>query len=252
VLAGTGRLDITRADLINKGVTAPGSPLGVFTIAGDYIPNDTTAVLDIALYEIEETESGTMIPTSDRLEVVRSSYNIVFSRPGGNSELAGSLNVETDRTFIPDVGSEFEIIRSERGISGGFSSYNGVVDHVNQLSYYPQLRDTSLFLVTFEGVPSLSSDIEASPSTVQAGGQQKITFTGSGFPPDVSVELNCLECSEPDLFASITGRIGSINPDTAEVWFDLTDGLISGTYEATFNDPRGGRLKQLSKSILAQ
>jgi len=67
-----------------------------------------------------------------------------------------------------------------------------------------------------------------------------ITFTGSGFPPDVTVELNCLECNEPELFATIAGRIGSISPDTAEVWFDMTDGFISGTYEAVFKDPRGG------------
>lgn len=235
-ITGTGRFDIAQAEFINKGVTRPGLPEGILSYVGDYEPNDTTAVLDVLLYL---TDDESPMPANSMLSVKETEYRIGFRRLGGAATLAGELAINTAPDFVPDAGTEFEIIRAERGISGGFSSFSGIVDVSNQRSYYPQIRDTSLILITSGEIPSLSGPVAAEPTSIQAGEQQMITFTGTGFPPDLSVELTCRECIQPEMFGTITGRVGSISPDTAVVWFDVSNPLITGTYDAVLTDPRG-------------
>ena len=240
-ITGNGIIDLARAESFLKGSITPGNPLGSLNFVGDYEPNDTTSALNISLFQ---TDSETPEPANTMLSIRETDYRVGFRTLGGSATLAGELFIETETDFIPDPGTEFEVIRATKGLSGGFSSYSGLVNVTNQRAFYPQLRDTSLILVTNEGVPSLSGEIMADPVSIQAGDEQMITFTGTGFPPDISVELNCIECFEPETFGTISGRVGSISTDTAEVWFDLSNALISGTYEAVLNDPRGGQASQ--------
>jgi hypothetical protein len=237
LISGTGNIDIARATVSLNGIITPGLPVGTLSYTGDFEPNDTTSVLNVYLYL---SEGDTPEPSSTLLSVMESDYSVNFNRVGGAATLAGDLNLSIDSNYIPDAGTEFEILRTEKGISGGFSSYKGLVDIANQRAYYPQIRDTSLILITTNEIPALTGTIAAEPAEIQAGEEQMIMFTGAGFPPDLSVQLTCLECNEPDLFSTITGRVGSISPDTARVWFDVSDPMISGTYQAVLTDPRGG------------
>ena len=233
-LRGPGGIDVARTDFINKGILDPGPSPSQFTYVGDYMPNDTTARLEIFIGETDDELQNS------KLLIKQAGYNIGFRRPGGNAVLGGELALLTNQNYIPEPGDEFEVIRADLQMSGGFSVLENFIDVTNDVTFYPQFSDTSLIITAFEGVPTISGELTAAPNELQAGSDGKIEMSGSGFSPDMTVELTCVSCNAPDEFGTLRGRVGSIAPDTAGVWFDISSALIFGNYNLTVSDPRGG------------
>jgi len=233
-LRGPGGIDVARTDFINNGILDPGPSPSQFTYVGDYMPNDTTARLEIFIGETDDELQ------SSKLLIKQAGYNIGFRRPGGNAVLGGELALLTNQNYIPEPGDEFEVIRADLQMSGGFSVLENFIDVTNDVTFYPQFSDTSLIITAFEGVPTISGELTAAPNELQAGSDGKIEMSGSGFSPDMTVELTCVSCNAPDEFGTLRGRVGSIAPDTAGVWFDISSALIFGNYNLTVSDPRGG------------
>lgn len=232
-----GTLHVLSAEFTHLGALESLSDTSQFEVLGDFSAVANTTELLIALSEAEENGQR---PNSQLY--VRELNPNSFIRQGGQAVLGGKLSLRHDESFTPQPGTEFEIIRTDRGISGVFIDMSTLVDEINQRTYYPQVHDNSLFLTTAEGVQVLDSDISVSPGEVPAAGIRSVTITGTGFSPDMTATLSCVNCESGDENeeSPIPGGFSSVTPEKAETWFDLTSVNQFGEYELLLKDPRGG------------
>lgn len=103
-LEGDGTIDVTGTLFTSEGVIVPGLPTGILTLAGDYVPTQTS-VLEI---ELGGRVDGT---DYDRLAVTV------------DVDLQGALNVKLVNGFVPQQGDRFVIMT--------FGGGGGIFDTVN-------------------------------------------------------------------------------------------------------------------------
>ena len=127
LIRGSGTI---QGDVISGGEVAPGLPLGVLTVSGDY-HQQSDARLRV---ELAGTTPGTEY---DRLVVT------------GVASLGGVLTIESAPGFLPPVGTTFEILSGTR--SGQFERVEGDL-LPNGNWYAPRYNPTSVELVVQRGL----------------------------------------------------------------------------------------------------
>lgn len=216
-LAGDGLLALTSSP--THGTIAPGD----LTWARAFSMDSSSARLDVA---IGGTAAGT---DYGRLRVLNT------------AQLQGTLRVNLTSGFVPQEGDAFSVLTAS-SITGLFDRLEGLTDSGGNLSLYPVISDTAVTLLARAGVPTASGTLALTPSSTVNGNLTTIVLTGTGFAPDATVRLQCTECSDPEQFGTIPGRIRQMTPTMTVVQFDLRDPFVAGLYDLVLEDPRGGRV----------
>jgi hypothetical protein len=215
-----GTIAMLDGSFVNNGVIAPGASPGLLNYVGT-LRSGSTSELQI---ELGGNEAGS---SYDRLAVE------------GSAQLGGRLRVRLIDGFRPSEGASFSVLTSTTGLQGGFSERIGLVDADAAIALFPSVHPNEVVL-TAGPLQTLAAEISMDPSELDAGARRAVTITGSGFAPDISVSLECVQCEDPVGFGTIPGEVGTMTAGQMEVWFDLSRGRISGDYRLIIRDPRGG------------
>ncbi len=157
--------------------------------------------------------------------------------------LDGKLLILLEDGYVPTPGSTFEIIAAD-SIYGGFRDLTELTVEAQNLSLYPSVQEDTLFVLTAAaGIPTVSGALAVQPTRFQAGEAVGLTLTGTGFAPDLSVNLVCAGCFDPAGAASVPARLVSISPGEVQVVVDFTGYDAVGDYEVVVTDPRGGEAR---------
>jgi len=228
-----GSFLVAASEFLNEGIVTPGASPGLLSYTGTY-RSARSAELQI---EIAGLEPGV---SHDQFRLTGSGY------------LDGALDIRLLDGYRPPDGAELMVVKTEKlaaaktedtaHLYGGFTELRGAVNPALGLALFPSITPEGLIL-TAGTLAELESEITVSPASIQAGALREVVVSGSGFSPDVTVSLSCIECEEPDLFGSIEGLVSSVTPSKMIVWFDLSQGNISGDYELLVTDPRGGEAR---------
>ena len=222
-IGGEGVLQFSRL-VRNDGAVAPGLSPGLLTWTGAFGMDSTSAALDV---EIGGAAAGTGY---DRLHAT------------GAARLDGVLRVRLTGGYKPAEGAAFHVLTAS-SIEGGFTATEGMVDAGAGIALYPAIGDTAVTLTARRGILTASGALEATPASTVNGTVVTVLLTGTGFAPDARVFLACDDCSDPDAFATVPGRVQAMTPATARVQFDLRDPFVAGLYRLVLEDPRGGRVE---------
>ncbi|MEM8602026.1 MAG: hypothetical protein AAGF99_19075, partial [Bacteroidota bacterium] len=223
-----GEIDAIGLALTNRAdfdVTGPEGDVGALTWTGDFVADDATDL------RLDVSGPG----ANDELFVVPNTRAQAF----GTAQLDGTLNLVLRDGYVPEVGTSFDLITAE-AITGGFTDLTALTVESAGLSLYPSITDEVFRVTAAEGIPTIAGSLEASPSQVRGGTRVPLTLTGTGFAPDLRVDLTCVECADPVTYGTLAGQLNTITPTSIGLGLDLTPGDIYGTYEIRVSDPRGG------------
>ena len=188
------------------------------------------------------TWTGAFAPTGDLLLDIGGAgaghdLLVVLGRDGVT--LGGTLTVNLTNGFAPAAGDTFAVVRAT-AFAGGLRDLTSLTAEAADVTLYPSLAGGAYVLTAAAGIPTLSGDLMATPTTATNGRPATVALAGEGFAPDLSVALECRGCATPEAFGTIPGRFVEMTPTAFAATFDLTSGDIFGPYEIVLRDPRGG------------
>ncbi len=227
-------------NVINSGILSPGSSPGTMTINGNYTQNsNSTLLIEIA---------------SDR------SFDQVAV--GGSAQLEGTLQVQLLDGFVPDAGSKFTILTTEKGVNGTFSQLNlPKFPGTLQLQVLYDTFTVDLFLAgTFFGTTPTQQSVADALNKALLTGTLRETVSLLGFIPldelDASLEQLAprMAATIKDItfnatntqYGQITDRLSALRAGASGVSLQGLNyepmGEQLGKHEATLRDKAGKTL----------